>query len=344
MIRRAKFLLLGAGCTAFIAAIAQQPTSQDGPLAEQVYKNIQVFKGQPASDLIPSMQFMAASLHMECDDCHDPQDMAKDTRTKETARRMILMQRQINNEHFNSRNEVTCFTCHGGEEHPASTPLPAGATLRHPRIDNPPAAADLLAKAEGKSGATLLFSGTMTAPNDVSHKIVTVPATLLQSSGGKFVLKTSERVITSNGKETWYGPYPLSGEPLFSLNRIGQAWRGPNSSFSQLQKPTTIGREKLAKGNAWWVRGSNPTSDSTQDLALDQKTGLLTRMLNIKRSSLGTVVAAYDYSNYRKVGDAMVPMRVQVTYPGGEQWTLDFKTVKVETNVNDSSFTPPKAG
>jgi len=34
---------------------------------EQVYKNIQVLKGVPAEQLIPAMQFVTASLGVQCD-------------------------------------------------------------------------------------------------------------------------------------------------------------------------------------------------------------------------------------------------------------------------------------
>jgi hypothetical protein len=38
--------------------------------ADKQFKNIQALKGIPANQLIPSMQFIAASLGVECDYCH----------------------------------------------------------------------------------------------------------------------------------------------------------------------------------------------------------------------------------------------------------------------------------
>jgi Photosynthetic reaction centre cytochrome C subunit len=49
---------------------AQSPNTTASPSAEQVYKNIQVLKGIPADQLMPSMQFMTSSLGVRCDHCH----------------------------------------------------------------------------------------------------------------------------------------------------------------------------------------------------------------------------------------------------------------------------------
>jgi hypothetical protein len=37
---------------------------------DQAFKNIQTLKGIPADQLIPTMQFIAASLGVECEYCH----------------------------------------------------------------------------------------------------------------------------------------------------------------------------------------------------------------------------------------------------------------------------------
>src|SRR6267142_2146487 len=47
------------------------PAAAAGPkLAEEEFKNIQALKGVPADQVIPSMQFIAASLGVECEYCH----------------------------------------------------------------------------------------------------------------------------------------------------------------------------------------------------------------------------------------------------------------------------------
>jgi len=54
-----------------------------GPkLAEEEFKNIQALKGIPADQLIPSMQFIAASLGVECEFCHVAHANEKDDKSQ----------------------------------------------------------------------------------------------------------------------------------------------------------------------------------------------------------------------------------------------------------------------
>src|ERR1044071_917768 len=83
--------------------------------AEQVYKNIQVFNGLPASELDGVMSYMSAALGVGCTHCHtNPWD--SDVKpAKLAARRMILMTRNINKENFSGNPVVNCYTCHRGQ-------------------------------------------------------------------------------------------------------------------------------------------------------------------------------------------------------------------------------------
>jgi hypothetical protein len=92
--------------------IAQAPPRGGAPrTAERVFKNIQVFKGLPADQLLPNMQFMSGSLGVHRSHCHD-QDVAKreydGKATKLIARKMVEMVANINNSAFGGRKLVTC--------------------------------------------------------------------------------------------------------------------------------------------------------------------------------------------------------------------------------------------
>src|SRR5260370_20590519 len=86
-------------CLLTIAAAWAQSTGPKAPaapagrkLAEEEYKNIQALKGIPADQVIPSMQFIAASLGVECEFCHVAHANEKDDKKpKVTARKMINM-------------------------------------------------------------------------------------------------------------------------------------------------------------------------------------------------------------------------------------------------------------
>jgi hypothetical protein len=89
--------------------------------AEEVYKNIQVLKGMPGSDLMSVMQSFTRSLGVRCDFCHVQGAFDKDDKPeKQTARKMILMAHHINADNFNGRMRVTCWTCHRGSTEPES--------------------------------------------------------------------------------------------------------------------------------------------------------------------------------------------------------------------------------
>lgn len=107
-------------------ATAQQAPVR-GPLADQVFKNIQVLKGTTVDDFMGTMGVMSAALGFDCSECHlnagtDKVDWAADTQKKVVARRMVTMMTNINKENFSGRQMVTCWSCHHGRDRPATTP------------------------------------------------------------------------------------------------------------------------------------------------------------------------------------------------------------------------------
>jgi photosynthetic reaction center cytochrome c subunit len=112
-----------------IGLAGAQTVSQEKPLlAEQAFKNIQVFKGLPVDDFMETMGIMAASLDFDCSDCHvgagtDQVDWPADTPRKQMARKMVLMVANINKSSFGGRQVVTCWTCHRNRDKPLVTPV-----------------------------------------------------------------------------------------------------------------------------------------------------------------------------------------------------------------------------
>ncbi len=342
MRRRAYVVILGASLAPIALLHAQQnpPPAQQEPTCDQVFKNITVFKGVPASDLIPAMEFMSASLGYQCSDCHDPADYSKETRVKEVARKMVVMQRDINTKNFNGRLEVTCMSCHNRQEHPAGAPIPAGISLRHERVENGPKPDELFTKhlqAIGKTDKTIVLTGTLTAPNDADHKVATNPLEMIQAKGGKFKVVSGDRKFGSDGVEVWYGTMAMSGEPEAIFGRLGRTWRD-EKLFTELQRTALSGKDKVGKNDVMVVRATRPSTTSTEELYFDAKTGLLARLVNVKRSSLGSVVTSMDYANYKTIEGAKIPMKVTVTFSGGEVWTMDFKSAKVDSKITDDAF------
>src|ERR1035438_5580727 len=124
-----------AAVLAAFGAGAQTPPAQTAgtpKLAEEQFKNIKVLTGIPAEQVIPAMQFITASLGVECEYCHVRQDHAPgmafdkdDKKPKVIARKMIQMMFAINKDNFEGKREVTCFSCHRGAAEPVGIPIVA---------------------------------------------------------------------------------------------------------------------------------------------------------------------------------------------------------------------------
>ena len=84
--------------------------------------NLKVLHDVPKSQLIPTMAFIANSLGVTCSHCHGKEFASDEKPMKEVARRMIILQRAINDQHYAGKLVVTCNTCHQGHAVPPATP------------------------------------------------------------------------------------------------------------------------------------------------------------------------------------------------------------------------------
>src|SRR6059036_1390772 len=88
---------------------AQEPSGQRPPMAEEIFTNVQVLKGIPVDQFMGTMGFFAASLGLNCTDCHVDESggnwakYADDNALKQTTRRMIVMMSSINRTNFGGR-------------------------------------------------------------------------------------------------------------------------------------------------------------------------------------------------------------------------------------------------
>ena len=109
-------------------AAGQAGPAQKAPMAEEVFKNVQVLKGIPVDQFMGTMGFFSASLGLNCTDCHVDESggnwakYADDNALKRTARRMMRMVSTLNTTSFGGRQVVTCNTCHRGNRRPNVMP------------------------------------------------------------------------------------------------------------------------------------------------------------------------------------------------------------------------------
>ncbi|MBI4427678.1 MAG: photosynthetic reaction center cytochrome c subunit [Ignavibacteriales bacterium] len=95
--------------------------------AEEVFKNIDLFKGQQAGRVLRVMEFaFTPGLGVDCNFCHvEGKWESDDIGHKKTARAMWRMLPEVNKLVKNIAGEkaaVNCYTCHRGEETPALNP------------------------------------------------------------------------------------------------------------------------------------------------------------------------------------------------------------------------------
>ena len=111
-----------------VLARGQAGQAQRPQMAEEVFKNVQVLKGIPVDEFMDTMGMFAASLSLNCIDCHVPESVDKwdrfadETPLKRIARTMLLMVTAINKEHFKGVRSVSCYTCHRGDLRPKVVP------------------------------------------------------------------------------------------------------------------------------------------------------------------------------------------------------------------------------
>ncbi len=211
----ALFLTLASGQTG-----PAQPDAAKPKMAEEVYKNIEVFKGVPADRLIPAMQFISSSLGVECSYCHVEGAFDKDEKKpKLAARKMAKMMFAINQENFDGHREVTCYSCHRGSPHPVAIPIIADAStiavpeamtnMPAPQASGAPAADQILAKyVEAMGGApaigkvsTRVETGTM----DVGGR--TLPVEIFSKVPGRRIvmmhLPNGDNLTALDGASGW---------------------------------------------------------------------------------------------------------------------------------------------
>lgn len=121
-------LVFGIGLSAQQTPPAPQAPAAavpQGPAAAEKYKNIQVLK-IPAAQLVSSMDYISASLGVQCRFCHvmTPEGVWQfdkdDSKNKVTARKMIQMVEKINGSGYDIT--LTCASCHHGRNQPERTP------------------------------------------------------------------------------------------------------------------------------------------------------------------------------------------------------------------------------
>jgi photosynthetic reaction center cytochrome c subunit len=358
----AGIFVAGAVLMAIAAMRAQSGPSQSavsaGKKAEEAFKNIQVLKGVPADRLMPAMQFIGASLGVQCDFCHEMGAFDRDDKKpKQTARKMMEMMFAINKNNFEGHREVTCYSCHRGATKPVSTPvitdqevkLAFAETPKEEESPNPAAVDQLLEKyvrALGGAQAIQKIS-TRVGKGTIALGANKFPIEVFEKAPDKRMsvmhLPNGDSITAFDGNFGWL---VVPGQPVREMSgaeldaaRLDADFYFPlrvKQLFNELRagKSEKIGDREVT-GLVGTKEGQAPVK-----LYFDPQSGLLVRLLRYAESPLGRVPTQIDYADYREVGGVQTPFRWTISRPGG-RFTIQLENVQQNVPIDDARFAKP---
>ena len=362
---RTVILFLSLLGTSFAALVCFVETSVSGQSAavspqakttDQIFKNIQVFKGLPASQLDPTMAFISGSLGVRCSFCHVSGAFDKDDRAqKQAARRMIKMVSELNKGNFGGDAAVTCFTCHRGKSRPEAIPF-IGENLSAPRQpaakENPLPTVDQIldryVQALGGRETLTKITSRVVKGSRIGADGVLVPEEVFQKSPNRLLTITSyPNVVFRNGyngtlawgHSTQNGLLDLPPQLAVELRRESDFHR--NLKLKEVySKLTVTGREKINNADAYVIEAM-PASGAAERLYFDSNTGLLIRRYIVSETFLGKLPLQIDFEDFRNVDGAKEPFLIHWSMPG-RIWGRKLNEIKHNIDLSDSQFDPPK--
>ena len=311
------------------AAPAAAPAA---PMAEDVFKNLQVIKGISVNQFMETMGFFTASVGGDCTFCHVPESngnwakYADDVGRKRTARRMVTMVEGINRTNFGGRQVVTCYTCHRGGARPLVTASLAKLYGGGPLDDEQD---DVILAAQGAASADSILEkyvkalggpervatltsfaakGTYQGYGDPEKRQVDVyaraprqRATIVHGSDGDF------STVYGNGA-AWLAA-PITERPV-----TVQALAGGDLQAARLEAELTFPARIKQSFTTWRVGLPSTIDDRDVEVVqgsgagrgmatfyFDKETGLLVRLVRYADSVVGRIPMQTDYSDYRDV-------------------------------------------
>jgi hypothetical protein len=335
----------------FLVGFALAQSMKQEKTAEQVYKNIQVFKGMPASQLQSVMAFMSGSLGVKCSHCHTPGAFEKDDKAaKQTARRMIRMVFDINKGNFGGENAVSCYTCHRGQPMPLAVPA-VGQNLWQENGDlksdtSLPTVDQVLARyveALGGRSAIMRVTVRVMKGSRVGADGVLVPEEVYQKAPNKLLVVTRypNNVISKgfDGAKAWgrdnQGESLMSDEDAAELER--EAAFHKDVDLKQLYKEMRLAGQATVNDRTAYVVEAESRRGNSEKLYFDAQTGLLIRRYREFKTVLGLFPTQIDYEDYKEVDGVKLPFTIRWSFPG-RSWGRKIAEVKQNTVIDDKTF------
>lgn len=326
--------------------------------AEQVYKNIQVLNGLPASDLDGVMEFMSASMGVGCTHCHTNPWASDVKSTKLATRKMIVMTRNLNKESFSGNPAITCYTCHRGQHN--TEPQPPIDIAVSPSLDvtlpaKPaalPSTGEVIERYIRAIGGdavieklkTRVSRGAETTTNRMTPPL-TLPIEITQAAPDKLLIIRSDpggaTVEGFDGAKGWTkdvgGQREMTGKELAVTKREADFFRylKIKETYPQMR---VLAKEKIGDREAYVV-GATSREDYRERLYFDAQSGLLVRRYVSFKTAFGLIPEVMDFEDYREVSGVKLPFTIKWSRPPFG-FVRRFTEIRLNAIVDGARFQP----
>jgi outer membrane lipoprotein-sorting protein len=339
------------------------------PMAEQVFKNVQVLKGIPVNEFMGTMGIFSAALGMSCEDCHAAGDAdwsvyATDSPRKQMARVMVTMMATINKTHFRGRQVVTCYTCHRGSARPRATadlaelygtapPMDPNAVIEQATgAPKPDEILDKYIQAIGGAQRVAALRSFVAKGTSAGYGPENEPRPLeIYTRAGQrtTVIRTSggDSTTTYDGTSGWIAaPFrPVAVLALSPQEVDGLKLEVDLSLPSAIKKALTnwrVGLSTVIDDREVQVVQGTTARGGTATLYFDAESGLLVRHVRYNDSPVGRISRQTDYSDYREVAGVKMPFKWTDTWLDGRD-VVEISDVQPNVNIDAAKFAKPAA-
>jgi len=343
--------------------------------AGETFKNVTTasLKGLTVDDFLGAMGVMAGALAWDCSNCHpgagfDSVNWVADTMpTKVIARRMVDMVAAINKTNFGGTQMITCWTCHRGQEKPATE-----LTLDH-----------LYSSPNDEPETVIQKNAQGPAPEQILDQYITALGGAQKLAGLKSFIETGTQnggyarvqggrfqifakfpdqrtVLTTfpqnpdrgdqtrayDGKIGWIntprsvlGEYEVTGTELDG-ERLEALLAFPGQ-IKQVLTNLRTGYDDTINGHGVNIIQGNGPRGLLATLFFDKDTHLLRRLIRYGKSPVGRISTQVDYDDYRDVGGIKFPYTFTFSWLDGRDG-FTITDVKVNVPIEEQVFGRPK--
>jgi outer membrane lipoprotein-sorting protein len=366
----------GAGVSAIgllvnILSYGQAPPAKP-PMAEDVFKNVQVLKGIPVDEFMATMGIFSAALGISCENCHSLSDKSwadyalDTTQKKKTARRMVVLMQGINKQYFGGRQVVTCFSCHRGGDHPKTTP-DLGAIYGAPPEEE---LDDAVEAAKDQPSVDEILNRYLDAIGG-ARKVGAITSIVAKGTSSGYGPESGQRgyelyvkapnlrtqiihtdngdsTTTTDGRQAWVAA-PLRPVAVMEYSggelegaKVDAALAFPARIKETLTNLHTGSPQIINDKRVQVIQGmAGPAGNQIMvTLYFDPETGLLMRMRRYAAGVVGRTPTEYDYSDYRDVNGVKMPFKWTEMWLDGRE-NVELSEIRANANIDAAKFNRP---